>query len=537
MVARKAKSDKRLFLGLDLGTSAVKVGLFDLAGRPLHLARREYPLFTPRPGWVEQEPEDWWTAARAALREVLLVGARQGGSRGLEQDRPLSALPRPPRPPGRIVAVGLSGQAPSQVLVAADGAPLGRAILWSDRRATAEANWLAEHITPQQARAWTGYATIGGVAQPPARLLWLKKHRPDDWNCCAAVIQPKDFIALQLTGRSATDRNSSYSLFNPQTGRYHPDYLAALGIEPEKMPPVLTPTSLVGEVTAAAAAATGLPAGIPVVTGTIDAWCDIIGCGGITPGCAVDVAGTSEVVALVTDHPAEGEGVYSSPLLDDLYWVGGPTQSGGKTLLWLADGFYGGEADFGRLEAEAASVPPGAEGLLFLPYLEGERAPIWDEAARGAFVGLTGRHTRAHCARAVYEGVAFAVRDILERSETAAGVVPAALRVSGGGSRSVFWNQIKADVTGRSVQQMSVSDAASLGAALLAAVGVGVFDGPAAAAKAMVHPAAILQPVPGRAACYEALFAVWRELYPALRPTFQRLEAIQSSYHKLHSPA
>jgi xylulokinase len=495
----------RQIVGLDLGTSAVKVGLFDEAGQLLRLARRGYRLYTPHPGWAEQEPAEWWAATCDALREAL------GGADA-----------------GRIAAVGLSGQTPGHVLVAPDGTALGRAIVWSDRRAAVEAAWLAERITSQQARAWTGYPSIGSATQPPARLLWLKTHRPADWNGCAAVVQPKDWIALQLTGRIATDVNSGLCLLHPQTGRYAADHLALLGVEPEKLPTALPPTGVVGPVTPEVAVATGLSAGTPVVIGTIDAWCDIIGCGGVEPGIAVDVAGTSEVVALVTEQPATGDGVFSSPLVDGLHWIGGPMQTGGAALEWLLRGFYGGETDFKQLEAEASAVAPGAEGLLFLPYLRGERAPLWDDAARGAFVGLTDRHTRSHCARAVYEGVAFAVADILERSVTAAGIDPRTLCVSGGGACSALWNQIKADITGLPVQQMAVSDAACLGAAILAAVGAGVFDGLSptaisAATAAMTHPAATFEPRGTRTPVYGTLFSLWRNLYPILRSTFSHL--------------
>ncbi|MEA3339855.1 MAG: FGGY family carbohydrate kinase [Chloroflexota bacterium] len=495
-------TNDQFLIGLDLGTSAVKVGLFDAEGNALRRARRTYPLHAPRPGWAEQEPEEWWAAVCDALREVLA---------GVEADR--------------VVAVGLSGQAPSQVLVASDGAPLGRAIVWSDRRAAAEADWLAERVTPEQARDWTGYAFITGASQPPARLLWLKAHRPDDWACCAAIVQPKDFIACQLTGQIATDINSSFCLYNPQTSQYATDLLALLDVEPEKMPPVLEPTAVVGRVTPEAASATGLRAGVPVVTGTIDAWCDIIGCGAVAPGCAVDVTGTSEVVALVTEQPVDGEGVASAPLAEGRYWIGGPMQAGGAALLWLARCFYGQEQpDFELMEAEASGVATGAEGLLFLPYLQGERAPVWDPVARGAFVGLTDRHTRAHCARAVYEGVAFAVRDLLERCRTAAGIGPEELRVSGGGSVSNFWNQVKADVTGLPVQRVATPDAACLGAAMLAAVGVGWFRDLEDAVGAMVQIGDVFDPIPDCVSHYDRLFAAWRRLYPALCPIFPQLE-------------
>ena len=536
---------KTLFVGLDLGTSAVKVGLFDEAGRALHLARAPYSLYTPQPRWVEQEPMDWWRAACIALRETLAGVA-----------------------PGQVAAVGLSGQAPGHVLVTGDGMPLGRAIIWSDQRASAEAAWLAEHITPEQARQWTGSSSIADVTQPPARLLWLKDHRPDDWARTAAVVQPKDFVAFRLTGCIATDRPSSYCLFNPQTGRYSAEYLQILGIAAEKMPPVLAPSGIVGTVTVEAAAATGLCIGTPVVTGTIDAWCDIIGCGGASPGQAVDVTGTSEVIALITDHPRgdgpaasparrrdavatsparrrdavatsparrrdavatspQASGVFGAHLLENLYWVGGPMQGGGGTLLWWARGFYSEQPDLQQLAGEASAMPVGADGLLFLPYLRGDRAPVWDDQARGAFVGLTDRHARAHCARAVYEGIAFAVRDILERSQAAAGQRAEILRVSGGASRSALWNQIKADVTALTVQQAAVSDAACLGAAMLAAIGVQTYHHLAAAAAAMVHPTTVFVPEPGAVARYNELFATWRQLYPALRPLFPQLERMR----------
>ena len=509
---------KDLFLGLDLGTSALKAGLFDGTGHLLALARRSYPLYTPQPGWAEQEPEDWWTAVRAAVAELLERAA---------VDR------------ARIAAVGLSGQAPGHVLVDADGAPLGRAIIWSDRRAAAEAKWLAERVTREQALAWTAYPLLADSALPPARLLWLKAHRLADWARCVHVLQPKDFIARRLTGRAVTDNRSAFTLVNLETGRYDPDYFAFLGIPLAKMPPALEPHAVVGGIVAEAAMRTGLLAGTPVVCGTIDAWCDIIGCGGVAPGRAVDAAGTSEVVALITDRPVEGEGVFASPLVGDLYFTGGPTQAGGDALHWLARGFYpemDGESDFDRLEADASNVEPGAGGLIFLPYLSGERAPVWDDAARAAFVGLTVRHTRAHCARAVYEGVAFAVRHILTLSERAAGLTVEELRVSGGGSRSVFWNQVKADVTGKRVLQLAVPDAACLGAAMLAAVGVSARANLDAASAAMVHVQGAVEPRAEYAARYDAMFAMYCDLYPALRMVFSRLSAFEMGRNTHHAP-
>jgi xylulokinase len=477
------------------------VGVFDVEGNLLCRSRCSYPLYTPHPGWTEQEPEEWWASTCAALGEALA---------GVDTSR--------------VAAVGLSGQSPSQVLVAADGAALGRAIVWSDRRATLEAEWLAERITPEQAEVWTDCAFVTGVNQPPARFLWLRTHRSDDWARCAAVIQPKDYIATQLTGEIATDVNSALGLYNPRSRQYSPDLLRLLDVEPSKMPPVLEQTAIAGHVRPEAAGVTGLRPGTPVIAGTIDAWCDIIGCGGIAPGGAVDVAGTSEVVALTTAELVNGDGVFGAPLADGRYWVGGPMQVGGAALAWLSRCFYGQESpDFHLLESEAMSVAPGADGLLFLPYLRGERAPVWDPRARGTLFGLTDLHSRAHCARAVYEGVAYAVRDLLERCKAITAVAPKAVRVSGSGSASDFWNQVKADIIGLPVQRVAVLEVACLGAAVLAAAGVGLFDGLEQASEAMIRVGETFDPVAVHVSRYEEMFATWRLLYPALRPLFQRL--------------
>ncbi len=494
-----------LLLGIDLGTSAVKAGLFTAGGRPVSLARRTYPLLTPHTGWAEQLPADWWAATCAALREVLA-----------------------PADADAVAAIGLSGQAPGQVMVDAGGAALGPALIWQDRRADAEAAWLAEHVSPAQARAWTGLENLADSALPPARLRWLATHRVADWGRCVAVLQPKDYLHLRLTGEVATDLHSGFGLLDPATRRYHPALLSLLEVDARRLPPALEPTAIVGRVTHQAAGETGLAPGTPVVVGTIDAWCEIVGSGVSAPGQAVDVAGTSEVIALIGEVRTGVNGIFDSPLIGDLRWLGGPTQAGGGALVWLASGFYPDEAGrLDRLEAESAAIPPGAGGLLFLPYLAGERTPIWDERARGAFVGLTFGHTRAHCARAVYEGIALAVRHVLELCERAAGACAAELRVCGGGSRSALWNRIKADVIGRPVLQLEVAEAACLGAAMLAALGAGLYSGYRSAADAMVRPGSAIAPNPALRPLYDELFAAYVQLYPALRPTFLRLPGAQ----------
>jgi xylulokinase len=488
---------KPLVLGIDLGTSAVKVGLFSLRGEPVAVARETYPLHAPRPGWAEQMPADWWAATCRAVRRALAETQCT-----------------------RIVAVGLCGQTPGHVLVDSAGDALGPAITWQDRRAEQQAAWLAERVTEEQAQAWVGLRSLADSALPPARLKWLASERRDDWVHCQVILQPKDYLALRLTGACATDIHSGFALVDPEVRRYSDALLALLEVEGGRLPRLLKPTDIVGSVTSAAAEETGLPAGLPVATGTVDAWSEIIGCGGAADGRAADIAGTSEVVAVVTDRPVQGADITSSELIGGLHWLGGPTQAGGDALSWLARGFYAAtdaDAVLARIEAEAASVEPGSDGLVFLPYLNGERAPIWDGQARAAFVGLTSAHGREHCARAVYEGVAFAVRHILAVCEEATGLRPEALRVSGGGSRSRFWNQIKADVTGMPVLQCEVAEAGALGAALLAAVAVGAHGNHASAAAEMVRILTRIEPNAALKSRYDDLFRIYRQLYPTLR--------------------
>ncbi|MCC7361566.1 MAG: hypothetical protein IT317_18920 [Anaerolineales bacterium] len=498
---------KPLLAGVDLGTSSLKAGLYSPNGERLALQRVPYPLHAPQPGWAEQDPADWWAAAVQALRVVAAAAEGAGGA---------------------IAALGLAGQCPGHVLLGRESEALGRAIIWRDQRATAEAAWLGEHISGEDAARWTGLNQLAQATLPPARLLWLKAHRADDWAATQVVLQPKDYLAFKLTGAVLTDINSAYALAHPSPPHYAADYLAALGIAPGSLPPLSPAHGVAGRVTPEAARATGLPAGLPVIIGTIDAFCDLLGSGAVEPGLAVDVAGTSEMIGLAVGAATAGEGVFAASLDGRLNFLCGPTQAGGDALRWLAQGFFpelNWATGHPALEQAAASCPPGSAGLLFLPYLDGERAPIWDPQARAAFIGLTLAHGRAHCARAVYEGVAFAARHVLERCETTSGQPARQVHVCGGGARSEFWNQLKADVFNRPVVAADI-EAACLGAAALAAAGIGLQPTTAAAARKLAAARQTYRPRPEAATVYEQAFGLYRELYPALRPAYGRLAAL-----------
>ncbi|MFH1633071.1 MAG: FGGY family carbohydrate kinase [Chloroflexota bacterium] len=514
----------KLVVGLDIGTSSVKAGLFDLDGRKVALARTRYEIYSPHDGWAEQNSAEWWAGAKEALNAVMS---------GID--------------PARVAGVGLCGQCPGHVLVDGSGNAIGNAIIWRDRRAKREASWLAENIPGEQAAKWIGTFLGADAATPPARLLWLRDNLPGDWERARLVLQPKDYIGLKLTGEAKTDIHSAYCLVNPKTGKYEEDYFDLLGLPTEIMPPALSLTDPLGTVSSRAAEQTGLPVGVPVIVGTIDAWCDNLA-GGVTQvGAAVDVAGTSEMISMHSKVDYPGGPVFLAQLGDDLRFLCGPTQAGGDTLRWLSDGFLqnnngqvtppelgagglitppelgaGGrfQDKFDRLQFLAEGVPAGSGGVIFLPYLYGERAPIWDPAARAGFLGLTGAHDLRHCVRAVYEGVGFAIRDILEICEQINSHKAEYLMVCGGGSQSRFWNQIKADIIQRCVKPTQVSESACLGAAILASVGVGIFPKLSDAGANMIRFKETIEPNITNAAVYEDAFKKYLKIYPGLLPVF-----------------
>jgi xylulokinase len=496
---------KKIIAGLDVGTSSVKAVLFDEEGYLIAQSSLAIPQYSPFPGWAEQDPLDWWSAACVALKGVM---------QNID--------------PGELAALGLSGQCPGHVLVDGSGNALGRAIIWRDQRAQEEAQWLAETITAEQSLAWVGKDTLGEATLPPARLLWLKRHVPEVMDKCKVILQAKDFIGLKLTGVAATDINSAYCLYNSQTECYNPDFFAALGVPVEIMPDVLQPTDALGTVNRAASLETGLPEGLAIICGTIDAYCDNLACGAIIPGVAVDVAGTSEVVSLGVKQANKEGNFYLAGIGQMGHFLCGPTQAGSDTLRWLGQGFYPEFSDpvnFDRLEQDASTIPPGSDGLVFLPYLNGERAPLWDSSIRGGFIGFTFSHQRAHCARAVYEGIGYAVRHILDVFGEMSGQSTTNIILCGGGAKSSFWNQIKADILQCPASVLEVNQTACLGAAMLSCVGAGIYPDIASANQRMTRLKATIIPNPANAGVYEEAYRQYRALYPALRPLFHKNES------------
>ena len=501
------------YLGIDIGTSGTKTLLVDVGGRPVASATFGYPLHTPAPQWAEQDPSDWWDAVVLGVREVLAksgVGASE------------------------IAGIGLSGQMHGSVFLDKDDCVLRPAILWCDQRTQAECDWITEQAGLENLPRLIGNPVLTGFTAP--KIVWLRNHEPDVYARVAKVLLPKDYIRLKLTGTHATEVSdaSGTALFDVANRRWSLEMLEAAGIPASWMPDSAESIEVTGRVSAEAASATGLAANTPVVGGGGDQAAGAVGSGIVQTGIVSSTVGTSGVVFAFSDTPAADPGLRVHSFCHAVpgkWHTMGVVLSAGGSLRWLRDAFYGpetlaaqagGEDVYTRIAAEAAGVEAGAEGLIFLPYLTGERTPYPDPDARGAFVGLTLRHTRAHFARAVLEGVAFALNDTFLIFHDM-GVAISEVRTSGGGAKSPVWRQIHADVTGYAHRTLHVDEGPALGAALLAAVGTGAYATVADACAAAIKTVETSDPDPAVHARYARFNGIYRSLYPALKGDFAQI--------------
>lgn len=491
------------FLGIDVSTTATKALLIDDSGAVVAVAASSYGFETPRPLWSEQDPALWWDGACRSIRAVL---AEAGVA------------------PGAVQAMGLTGQMHGLVLLDERGAVLRPAILWNDQRTGAQCEEIRRRFGRERLIALTGNEALAGFTAP--KILWVRQHEPDIYARTRHILLPKDYVRYRLTGDFATDKAGAAGtlLFDLAARDWSPELLAALEIDRALLPPTFEGPAVTGAVTSAAAEATGLLPGTPVVAGGGDQAAQAVGVGAIAEGIVAVTLGTSGVVFASTNRPlVEPEGRLHAfcHALPGRWHLMGVMLSAAGSLRWYRDTLAPG-VDYPDLDAEAAAVPPGSEGLLFLPYLTGERTPHPDPYARGAFAGLTVRHTRGHLTRAVLEGVAFGLRDSFTLLQEA-GLSPARqVRLSGGGARSPLWRQVLADVLGVELVTTTAAEGAAYGAALLAATGAGRFPDVPAAVAAAVTPGEIVTPGPA-AAAYDALYPHYRALYPALKEQFAAL--------------
>ena len=492
-----------LVLGLDVSTTATKAVLQDAEGTVLAVGASAYPYETPHPLWSEQDPALWWDASRVAVRAAL---------EGAEADA------------AAVEAVGLTGQMHGLVALDTRDEVLRPAILWNDQRTGAECDAIREIVGRRRLIATTGNDALPGFTAP--KLLWLRRHEPEVWAAIAHVLLPKDLVRLRLTGEHAVDRadGSGTMLFDLASRDWSTEIVDELGIQRRWLPQTYEGPMVTGTITEAASSATGLRAGTLVIAGGGDQAAAAIGVGSVVPGVSSVSLGTSGVMFTTTEGPTiEPEGRLHAfcHAMPDRWHLMGVMLSAAGSLRWYRDALAPGVA-FEELVEEAAQAPPGSDGLLFLPYLTGERTPYPDPLARGAFVGLTVHHGRAHLTRAVLEGVAFGLRDGLDLMTAAGLPAPTEIRASGGGVASPLWRQILADVLEAEIATVDTVEGAAFGASLLAAVGAGWFPSVRAAAAATVHviPAATPGPDVDR---YRQGHARYRELYPALAPTFHRI--------------
>lgn len=494
-------------LGLDIGTTSARALLCDDNGRVLAVATSEYPLSTPQPLWSEQSPEDWWRGACEALRTVVTQASVA---------------------PEQIAGLGLTGQMHGSVFLDEHDRVIRPALLWNDQRTAAECAEITQRVGAERLIAIAGNPALTGFQAP--KILWLRNHEPERYAQVAQVLLPKDYIRRKLTGVSATDAADAAGtlLLDLRRRNWSDEILAALDIPRAWLPRVFEGPEVTGELLPEVAADLGMPAGLPVIAGGGDNAAAAVGSGIVQPGIVSSSIGTSGVIFAHSDEIAldpQGRLHTFCHSVPGRYHLMAVTLAAGGSFRWFRDtlrAVTGQNLSYDDLTTLAASVPPGAEGLIFLPYLSGERTPHLDPLARGAFIGLTARHTLAHMARAVMEGVVFSMRDGLEIMRRL-GIAPGQIRATGGGGKSPLWRQMQADIYATEVATLAAEEGPAYGAALLAGVGAGVFRDVDDAVARCVTLTTTIAPDERTVARYDEVYAIYREMYATLRESMHRL--------------
>ncbi len=497
-----------LLLGIDVGTYNLKTALWRGDGTLVTTCRREYGVQHPHPLWAEQDPATWWDALRATVRDVV-------GTTAVD--------------PSRIRGIGISAFVPPLVPLDAQGDVLRPAILSFDQRSVEQAARLSREVGREV------FAIAGNRLAPGAfsatSMVWIKEQEPQVFAATRTFVHATGYLVYRLTGRLTMDfSNASMTLlFDPAKRRWSEDLCDLIGVPRAKLPAAVGAWDVVGAVTADAGEALGLPGGIPVVAGGNDSTCSMLGAGVVEPGMVLESIGTSIVLAYVTDRPVcDARLMQRCHVVPDRWVTVAGMSTPGAAYRWFRDELGAAERAAAQrqtdpyllMDAAAARSPPGARGLLFLPYLSGERSPIWNPKARGVLFGLTLRHTRGDVLRSILEGGAYAVRDNLDVFAER-GLPVQAIRITGGGARSSLWRQIMADVLGVPLQTLATVETATLGAAILAGCGAGVYRSPQAAAQRLVRVEAGEAPRPHLHARYEASFALFKQVYDRLLDCYE----------------
>jgi xylulokinase len=495
---------RRLFLGIDVSTTGAKALLIDETGAVAASATTPLTLQTPRPLWSEQDPHEWWKGTSASIRKALA----EAGATGAD-----------------VAAVGLTGQMHGLVLLDANREVLRPAILWNDQRTAAECAEIETRVGRAALVREVGNVALTGFTAP--KILWVRNHEPEVYRKANLILLPKDYVRLRLTGEAAMDKadGSGTILFALAARTWSKRVLEALDIPREWLPRTFEGPEQTGAVTPEAAAETGLAAGTPVMAGGGDQAAGAVGAGAVRPGVVSLTLGTSGVIFATTDSAlVEPEGRLHAfcHAVPGKWHLMGVTLSAAGSLQWYRDTLTPKES-FAEIVAEAEQAPAGSEGVLFAPYLSGERTPHPDPLARGSFVGLTLRHQRAHLTRAVLEGVAFSMKDCFGLLQGAGLGAVKEVRIAGGGAKGALWRKIVASALGVPMLTVNSTEGAAYGAALLGGTGVGAWPSVEAACDATIAVTGRDEPVAEWANTYESLYPRYRGLYKALKPTYDNL--------------
>lgn len=502
----------KLLLGIDIGTSACKVAVFNLEGKVVAQSTKDYKVYYPEPDFVEQNPEEWWKGVCDAIKEALSKGNID---------------------PKEIAGIGIDGQSWSALPVDKNGRVLHNAMIWMDRRSWRQSEETVQKIGLQRIFEVSGNSFDAAYITP--KILWLKENKPEIYKNIFKFLQSNSFIAFKLTGAMTQDMSQGYGihLFNMKTGKYDEKLSEEMGIPLELFPDIYDCHEVIGVVTKKAAEETGLTIGIPVVAGGLDAACGTLGAGVIEYGQTQEQGGQAGGMSICLDNAvAHPRLILGYHVIPKAWLLQGGTVGGGGSLKWFKQelGYYEDELAkktrgnaFDILGDEAASIKPGSEGVIFLPYMAGERSPIWDKHAKGIFFGLGYDKTRSHMVRAVMEGSAYSLQHNLRTAEEV-GVKVDELIAMGGAANSRVWTQIKSDVTGKVIKIPTSDTATALGAALLAGVGIGMYKDFRQAVDSTIKITRIHEPDMKAHAVYEKYFEIYLEIYEKLKDTFVKSE-------------
>jgi len=500
-------------IGIDVGTTGTKTILIDKDGKLIASALEEYPLSTPKPKWAEQDPEDWWQATAKTIKSVITQSKVK---------------------PEDIKGLGLSGQMHGLVLIDKNHEVLRPAILWCDVRTTEQCQYITETVGRELLVKSTCNPALEGFTAP--KLIWVRDNEPQVYDKAYKMMLPKDYVRFRLTGEIASELSDAAGtiLFDVRNRKWSQEVLDKLGVSMDLMPPCYESIDVCGKITPKVAEMTGLKVGTPVVGGGADNACTAVGNGIVVTGRTSASIGTSGTMLTPTDTPEVDPSLRAHTFchcVPNKWYVMGVMLQAGGAFRWFRDTLAEKEVwqakkedvdPYEILTKEASQADAGCEGLIFLPYLIGERTPHGDANAKGVFFGLTLRHKKEHLVRAVMEGVTYGMRDSLEIIK-ALGLETGQIRATGGGARSPFWRQMQADIYKSEVVTINIAEGPAFGAAILAGVGSNVYTSIEEATDRLVEITSTTQPIEANTKVYDEYYGIYRALYPALKPEFDKV--------------